>query len=278
MLAFLVNFLGMFLVLEGFWQTVHDAAVVVVTFGTFGFFAFWGIVVLVCLGFGGIGEKYWVTGFLFFVLFGAFLFLGVIAPLVWIYENPWWAVLLVVGYFVIGFLWVAFRWGKYINQVRHTRGKRIREYLQKTFPNTIRDHHDSGESTDSRASKKERKQLTVQEAVELLKEDEKAWYEELTSDGVVKRGPVYLNDDLEHHVFRRNSYSDELDIGTPSGPPLLGNHKKEFATYFFYWPLDVLIYFFAEFLKDLWNFIVDRIQNSFNYYAAKFIKQKIDID
>ncbi len=278
MLAFLANFLGMFLFFEGSWQAIRDFVVVFVSVGTFAFFIFWGVVILICLGFAGIRQKYWVTGVLFFFLLATFWITGAISPHTWAYENPWYAGVIFVGYFIVATGWMTVRWVKYIKKVRLVRAKLRKDFLSKNFINAVFANR-NGDDEAAAGSKK--RWSSLGEAVEQLKSDERTWYDEIVSGGVVPSKPQYLTQSFNEQCFSsRNSCDHEglKDIGTPTSAPELGNHKKEYFTYFFYWPLDVLIFFLGEFVRDLWNFVVEKVQATFNKYAAKYIRQEINVD
>jgi hypothetical protein len=45
--------------------------------------------------------------------------------------------------------------------------------------------------------------------------------------------------------------------------------KYNFSGYFFYWPIDVVVFILGDLLEDIWRFVSNAVEESFNNYAAK---------
>lgn len=53
-----------------------------------------------------------------------------------------------------------------------------------------------------------------------------------------------------------------------SGPPKWAQHSYDFAAYFFYWPIDMVIYVLSDLVRDAWEFISTMVGRSFDRYAT----------
>lgn len=50
--------------------------------------------------------------------------------------------------------------------------------------------------------------------------------------------------------------------------PKWEERSYDYASYFFYWPIDALVYLLSDVLSDLWDFISNQFKAAFNNYAA----------
>lgn len=234
-----------------------------VTLWSLSFFLFWVPILVVCLYNGALRERYWVTGVFFFVILASFIALGLFAPLVWAAENPYTAIMVVGGYFLGAALWMTFRWFKFIEKVRDERNVQIAKYLTKELKDIVFDRVTNRSSRSNKDIDFENFELPAAE---------QQWYDEVKANGVAyeDQKPDYLTKSL-------SDYLRALSLGTATSAPLFRENKAKFFTYFFYWPLDFVIYVFGELLQDIWENIVRLVQGMFDGYAKKRIKQKIDI-
>ncbi len=243
---------------------LQQFALSVVTVWSFAFFAFWGVIVLFCLYHVSFNDRYWTTGVLFGLAFVLLFIAGAVSPLTYAAENPWWAVIYVGGYLLIATGWMTFRWMRFIEKVRSRRGEAIRSYLKDKFSHVKKEY--LGETDTSRPGVDE---------VEVGSREQKvqAWYDHLVANGYALEYPNMLTQNLNRHAFD----SSGLDIGNATEAPRFRNHKRDYFSYFFYWPLDMVIYVLGELIRDIWKAVVRLVQDAFDNYSAKRTKQKINL-
>jgi hypothetical protein len=86
--------------------------------------------------------------------------------------------------------------------------------------------------------------------------------------------PIELTKELNRFLLE-HSFGGK-DLGSATEPVLWKNHKADYAAYWAYWPVDMLIYVLGDLLRDIWNWIAKLVEAKFNAYSSKQMLKPID--
>ncbi len=252
----------------------------VVTLWSAEFFGFWFIILMLCLMTRLNYESYWGTGVVVFLTFVFLAFVDAINPITWIVANPLWFAGGLAVYGTVGLGWTWFRWMKFLSQVCQKRSRVIKEFLHRI------DDRIKALAKEEKPERGARARTGFEEASEEdfqtgqfanLNKDELAnWISTIRATGLAPEKPRLLNDELDQIFSRSRGYCEVHKWGTATTLPSWRENKKDYGAYFFYWPLDMVVYLFSDLLKDIWKFIANAIQGFMDWSAAKFFRKPID--
>lgn len=220
---------------------------------TLPFFAFWGIVALIVFGEIIFKDTYWPIGVIGVGVALLFFFTG---DLVFVWEtvanHPYWTTLAILGYFVGATAWVIFRYGKFIRKMATRRHTIVADFLAKW---------------EKKLTEGQVKNFKDTPLAEIDSTKMANWFRIVGETSFAPVEPEVLTSGLDQHMRdARNSYVEE-DFGTATEPPMWTNHKKDYAAYFTYWPFDFVAYVLGDLIKDIWNWVANRLQSFLDAFA-----------
>ncbi len=275
----------------GFWEAA-------LTFWTLPFFIVWGIAILLCFA-GALSERYWISGFL---VVGTVTVLWVTGTVDFGYLllNHYFACAIAVGiYFLGGLIWITARWGLYVDKVSEKRPEAIKNFLKNDFGSVVssKQDYEERELQDDFNRRKRAKQrdgakddetdsinteaklkAKIDAARNEIAQAAEAWKTSILETTIAPEEPDWLNSKLESYAFPSVDPNSDNYLGKATDQPRFMERKRRFFSYYFYWPIDLPIYFVGTFIKDLWRMIVRWLQDSYDRYAGKRIRQKINME
>ncbi len=239
---------------SGIKAAIAAAAAAILTLWSFWFFAFWGVIAVIIIGEIIFKDTYWPIGFIGVVLFLLFFFTGELTP-VWelVGTHPYWTATIVVLYFVAATIWVVFRYGKFIRKMATRRHAVVAEFLTR-WEKTL---------TEAKVDKYRDVLLSKIDGSKMAN-----WFRIVGETSFAPVEPEVLTEGLNDHIKEKtNRYDGTEDLGTATEPPLWTDHKRDYAAYFTYWPLDLVAYVLGDLIKDIWIWVANRLQKYLDAFA-----------
>lgn len=233
---------------------IAGVAAAILTLWTFPFFLFWGAVAFIVLGEIIFKDTYWPIGVLGVGLFLLFLLTGELSP-IWetVGNHPYWTTLAIVSYFILAIVWVVFRYGKFIRKMATRRHTVVADFLAKW----------EAKLTEAKVKDYRSTPLSEIDSAKMAN-----WFRIVGETSFAPVEPEVLTDGLEQHIRdSRDLYNRTEDLGSATQPPLWTDHKKDYAAYFTYWPLDLVAYILGDLIKDIWIAVANRLQRYLDAFA-----------
>lgn len=261
--------------LEAIWAFGLAAA----TLWTLQFFILLGFVLIVSFGTRVKYDSYWGTGIIVLAALGFLALAGGIHPLTYTYENPWVVAIGIVGYGCIGLCWTCFRWVKAIRKYKQERDAIIYDFtknLDELIKDKIRSHnHKQQDLTKGFGDRGGVGNVITDRSAweEIDSQEMSAWVTTLLGTASPSAGPKLLTDELNKKLDHPGRFfPNHLAV-----VPTWRDNKKDYGSYFFYWPLDVLIYSLSELLRDIWKFIANKIQVFMDLIARRLAHGPVNV-
>lgn len=250
--------------ISGFFGDIANSAYAL---WSIGFFIFWGFLALVSLIFA-IQDRYIPIGILWVFVFVFLLLAGDVNMITLAFQNPGTTALCVGGYLGAGFVWVTFRWLRFAKVMSNKRIEAIRDWLKNDFNKivnkynlNVRDYMDNEENVD--------RPIDPGQAA--------SWRSYLIQNCFAQENPTFLTNCLGQRLIDMRSYG--YDLGTATEAIRFKDHKRDYSAYFFYWPVDMVVYGVGEVLTDVWNTFVHFVQGTYDSLARKIMFKGIkDVD
>lgn len=250
---------NMFEAITGFFGAIAAAAFAL---WTIGFFVFWGVFILLSLVFG-LGERYfavgslWIFTLIFIVLASEVSIFGFVAA------NPWTSLFCVLGYLVCGAVWVTFKWIRFVEEMSRNREVAIRHFLKEKFEGAQRAYVANEFATGAHRGEEGKGYIHPSNQTE-------DWRDFLINNGYAQESPAILTNSLNDFFTEvRRLKAGRFAIGSATEAIHFSDHKSEYKVYFFYWPVDLVIYGIGDILVDIWNGFVRAIQGTYDAWAKK---------